>query len=212
MSKKVYVVGSSKGYARWINNYVLTDDVNEADIALFTGGEDINPSIYGREMDGTYGFNDHRDKFEIAEYQKIIDAKVPIVFGTCRGFQLLSALNGAILIQDTTNHWIGHTHPMSNGNEIYEITSLHHQMVYPWTMPKDKYQILFWSSPARSRYYRGITDEESYKMEREVELMTIKPNEHTTIIGIQGHPEMMPQSSPTVIMLNELLNKYLSND
>lgn len=212
MSKKIYVIGPQLGYARWVTDSELTTNIEEADIVFLTGGADINPAIYGREKHETTYYNDDRDKFEIAEYNKAIEVGVPLIIGTCRGFQLAAALNGGVLIQDVTNHWCGHTHGMTNGSEVYEITSLHHQMVYPYTMPKEKYEILFWASPSRSMHYHGITERELMKMDVEPEVMIIKPNDKTKILGIQGHPEMMYSSSPTIKMLNNLVDKLLKND
>lgn len=212
MCKKIYVIGPQLGYARWVEDAELTRDMSEADIVFLTGGADINPAIYGRPKHESTYFNDERDKFEIAEYNKAIELKVPLIISTCRGLQLCAALNGGILIQDVTNHWVSHTHGMTNGEETYEITSLHHQMVYPYTMPKGKYEILFWSSPPRSRHYEGITEEEMEQMYVEPEVMLIKPNKTTKILGIQGHPEMMYSESPTIKMLNNLVEKLLKND
>lgn len=212
MCKKIYVIGSQTGYARWVDDYELTNNIHEADIAFLTGGADINPSIYGRDAHPTTCFSRTRDEFEIAEYNKAIEAKVPLIISTCRGLQLCAALNGGILIQDVTNHWTGNTHPITNGEELYEITSLHHQMVFPYTMPKSKYEILFWAAPSRSHHYEGITEKEMEKVIIEPEVMLIKPNKHTKILGIQGHPEMMYRESPTIKMLNSLVEKYLNND
>ena len=213
MSKKVYVIGPSTGYSRWIKDLSLTNKMEEADIVMLTGGEDINPAIYGRSCHSTTYYNPSRDDYEIREYKKAIKIGVPLISGTCRGFQLAAALNGGLLIQDVTNHWVGGTHAMTNGTDLYPITSLHHQMVYPYTMPKDMYDILYWSAPSRSRHYLGITSDEVENVLIEPEVMVIRPNDRTKILGIQGHPEMMTYGDydDTLTMLNNLVNSLLND-
>jgi gamma-glutamyl-gamma-aminobutyrate hydrolase PuuD len=214
MSKKVYVIGPQTGYNRWINGLVPTSRMEEADIVILTGGEDINPSIYNRKcLQGTY-YNPSRDNYEIREYKKAIEIGVPLISGTCRGFQLAAALNGGLLIQDVTSHWCHGTHAMTNGSDLYEITSLHHQMVYPYTMPKDMYDILYWAAPSRSQHYLGLTDDETRNVLVEPEVMVIRPNDRTKILGIQGHPEMMTyydHYKPTLNMLNNLVDSLLND-
>jgi putative glutamine amidotransferase len=214
MSKKVYVIGPQVGYSRWIDGLVLTKKMEEADIVMLTGGEDINPAIYGRACHHTTYYNPSRDDFEIREYNKAIKIGVPLISTTCRGFQLAAALNGGLIIQDVTSHWVSGTHDMTNGTDLYDITSLHHQMVYPYTMPKDMYDILYWSAPSRSQHYLGLTSDEVNNVVVEPEVMVIRPNDRTKILGIQGHPEMMTWNAdykPTLNMLNNLVDSLLND-
>ena len=46
---KIYVVGNSTHYASWIDNHKLVDNIEDADIVLFTGGEDVDPKYYNEE-------------------------------------------------------------------------------------------------------------------------------------------------------------------
>ena len=47
--KKIYVVGFGLHYMSWVNNAIHVENIEEADIVLFTGGEDVSPSLYGEE-------------------------------------------------------------------------------------------------------------------------------------------------------------------
>ena len=58
---KVYVVGSSTYYASFLQGIKLVDDIGDADIVLFTGGEDVTPSFYGREKHRSTYCNIDRD-------------------------------------------------------------------------------------------------------------------------------------------------------
>lgn len=203
--KKVFVVGQAKSYARWIKNSVLVDNIEEADIVMFTGGEDINPALYGCEKHPSTYFNDRRDKEEVEAFKKV--RKDQLCLGICRGLQLLAALNGSILIQNVNNHSSFGTHVMINARteERYEITSIHHQMVYPFKMNKSDYKILYYSA-RHSDFYEG--DGVEYPpCEPEVVLFTKK--DMPRCLGIQGHPELMRSNAPTVEMFNQLLDDLL---
>lgn len=89
--KKVFVVGQAKSYARWIKNSVLVDNIEEADIVMFTGGEDINPALYNCERHPSTYFNDKRDKEEIEAFKKV--RKDQLCLGICRGLILWLTLN-----------------------------------------------------------------------------------------------------------------------
>ena len=206
---KVYVIGPQTGYARPIYHKRIVNDIEDADIVVLTGGEDVCPETYNRENICSYG-SQRRDMYEIAEYKKI--RKDQLIMGTCRGAQLLTVLNGGNLIQDVDNHGLWGTHDMidKKGNR-YEITSLHHQMCYPFNIKKDYYNLLMVSAPSRSSHYIGDGIDTNYIKEfGEPELILFNNPSEPMALAIQGHPEMMDLNNPTVEMLNYLLIKYLN--
>lgn len=205
----VYVIGPQLGYARPIYHKRLVNDIEDADIIVLTGGEDVCPETYNRENICSYG-SPRRDMFEIAEYKRI--RKDQLIMGTCRGAQLLTVLNGGNLVQDVDNHGIWGTHDMiDKKNNRYEITSLHHQMCYPFTINPDYYELLMISAPSRSSHYTGDgIDSELIKEYGEPEVILFKNPDEPMALAIQGHPEMMNLDSPTVQMFNRLLIKYLN--
>lgn len=93
---KVYVVGYD-----WCNitsfllfDFEKVDNIKEADIVMFTGGEDINPALYGDVPHPTTHFT-NRDDMEVLAFK---DApKEALLIGGCRGAQLLTALSGGKL-------------------------------------------------------------------------------------------------------------------
>ena len=125
-TKKIYVVGSQTGYACWLEDMgmKLKKNLNEADIALFTGGADINPALYGEKKGSrTYCF-EARDEYEVAYYNKCKALGIPML-GICRGGQLFCAMEGAALIQHSS-HPYDHKVTTKDGEE-YWINSMHHQ-------------------------------------------------------------------------------------
>lgn len=201
--KKVYVVGPEKRYSKWISDHVLTDNLDEADIVIFTGGEDVTPSLYGCEKHHTTWSNLDRDLKEKEIFEKIRPDQFCI--GICRGSQLLCCLNGGLLIQDVTNHAIRHTHEIykANGRGVYEITSTHHQMQYPFNLNEEDYKVLYYAD-FRSGYYAG--DKIPRTIPCEPEIVLYQKEGKPKCLAIQGHPEMMRLESPTIAMLNNLIN------
>ena len=74
--------------------------LSRVDGLLLTGGEDVEPSLYGQPRSPRSGEpNLPRDKTEIALVQAARDMQVPVL-AICRGPQLLNVALGGTLIQD----------------------------------------------------------------------------------------------------------------
>lgn len=80
---KVYVVGNSKYYASFLTNVELTDDITKAKIVLFTGGEDVDPSLYGKKKHPSTYSNLQRDLYEKEIFSQM--RKSQLAVGICRG-------------------------------------------------------------------------------------------------------------------------------
>lgn len=202
---KVYVVGSMWSYARWIDNCELVDNIKDAQVVFFTGGGDVTPKFYGCEQHPATWPSTHRDIEEIEAFKQVTDNQ--IVWGTCRGFQLIAAMYGGILVQDVTNH-AGGNHTITNGKELYTVTSLHHQMIYPWNLDQKDYEILYWSEKRRSKHYFGDKVDPT-KITVEPEMAVFHREGLPLCLGVQGHPEMMSNNDPFVRKINEILLDYV---
>lgn len=203
---KVYVVGDGYYYANFIKDAILVSSVQDADIILFTGGEDVTPELYKEKTHPTTYYNADRDLMEVLEYQQSLECKNILHWGTCRGSQFLTVMNGGKLVQNVNNHAMGGTHNIKtiDGPE-YRITSTHHQMMYPYLLPEEDYEIIAYASPARSTIYEGsgIEWKEGY-VEPEI---VYYPK--TNSLCVQGHPEMMEKDAPVVKYLNQLILTHL---
>lgn len=207
--KKIFIVGGFNIYASWIDDAKLVDKLEDADIVLFTGGEDIDPSFYGEKKHRTTYSNISRDKIEKEIFEKV-DPKKQICLGICRGSQFLCVMNGGKLIQNVTGHAMSETHLITNGRTSIDITSTHHQMQYPFNLPDKDYTLLYWTKGRRSLKYEmnPITCLSDIPFESEIVLYHKTTN--PVCLAIQGHPEMMSKSSGTIEVLNNLLNKTIS--
>jgi len=67
---------------------------------LITGGQDVNPSLYGEEkMDCCGGINSRRDTLEIDLIREVLKNDKPVL-GICRGLQIINVALGGTLYQD----------------------------------------------------------------------------------------------------------------
>lgn len=82
-TRKAYVVGGATGYCNWMETDIVSD-IRKADLAVFSGGEDITPALYGRKPHPTTYSNALRDGREMDEFRIANELGIPLV-GICRG-------------------------------------------------------------------------------------------------------------------------------
>lgn len=210
---KIFVVNNDNYYIKWLlvnKKLELTKKLEDADIIMFTGGADVNPELYNAKKHYTTYCNIKRDEYEIEIFNRLQKLeKKPLCIGVCRGSQFLTIVNGGKLIQNVNNHGLWGTHPIVFNDEpeqSYEITSTHHQMMYPFDLPKENYIILAQSKEKRSTIYEGDLISEP-PVEPEV---VYYPK--TNCLCIQGHPEMMDCDEPVINKLNNIVDKLLNNE
>lgn len=74
---------------------------------LFTGGQDVDPALYGAPRSEKCGLANHdRDVLEQRIFEYALTADKP-VFGICRGIQLINVLCGGTLYQDLPTEYKG---------------------------------------------------------------------------------------------------------
>lgn len=191
---KVFVVGHAKHYASWIKDATLSFSPRNADLILFTGGEDVNPSLYGQKL-GRYTYiNKQRDIYEMEVFSKYKDTPK---LGVCRGSQFLTVMAGGSLIQHVTNH--GVFHPLITKDGDFLISSTHHQMMYPF---KVDHELLGWSDKRSTVFLDG--NDESVPMAVEPEVVWYPKAKS---FCIQGHPEMMDWSPVHDWLNNKIVEK-----
>lgn len=170
----------------------LVKGVMNCDVVLFTGGSDIGPHLYNEPAGSRTSTNPHRDKFEQFVWNLARQEKKGVL-GICRGLQFIHAMNGGKLIQHTTGHMGGH-HLIEDvfGNSLL-MTSVHHQMVRPETVPRST--VIAWNKTPSSATYLDGWDKEIYTPKDGEALPSFQEAEivwypDTNALGIQGHPEM----------------------
>lgn len=207
----VYVVGISKSYANFLTcEFKLVSEMKNADIVLFTGGEDVNPAYY-EEHEGKYtSHNSRRDEEEYSEFQNALKLK-KLMVGICRGSQLLTVMSGGSLIQHVSNHAGGnHSITIIEENRNINITSTHHQMMFPYSMDKSNYTIIAKATGNISKTFLNGENHEKKLPIDFVECEIVYYNK-TNCLCIQGHPEMMSHDSDAVAFVNVLVEELLED-
>lgn len=206
---KIYVVGGDINYVNFIEDVELVDNLKDAQLVVFTGGEDVTPSFYGCKKHPNTYCNIDRDILEKEIFDKI-DPNKQVCYGACRGSQFLAVMNGAKLIQDVTNHAVGRTHSISDGKKIYQITSTHHQMQYPFDLEEGKdYDLLYTSYGMSSNKYAGDKISIEKVLHREPEIVLYHRKNYPKCLAVQGHPEMIPDSI-VAKMINNLIKDLVN--
>lgn len=109
---------------------------------LLSGGDDLDPVLYGQSNMGSRGVDAGRDALEFALTRAFLHTGKPLL-GICRGMQVLAAALGGTLIQDIPSQ-LGIPHPFGQRHDITvrpgtfladflpqqaEVNSTHHQSV-----------------------------------------------------------------------------------
>lgn len=133
MKKYAYIVGGDSLVEALFRNYGydISHDKDKADIAVFTGGADVSPELYGEENVASV-CNLQRDEFELEVFKHFLGFNTPMA-GICRGGQFLNVVSGGKLWQDVNKHAISDTHIAKDikNKRLYKVSSTHHQMIIP---------------------------------------------------------------------------------
>lgn len=202
--RKIFVVGGSTNYANWMQG-ILVQKMEDANLVVFTGGEDVDPSLYQQPKHRLTGSNLERDKREWKAYERARTLGIPCI-GICRGSQFLCVMNEGDLVQDQINPGYKHLIKTFDGQSLL-ITSTHHQAAYPFVLPDDEYKILGWTNNMCGHHEDGNGKELNPPKECEI---VYYPK--TKCLGIQGHPESMDETDPVIPWLRNLLDKFLNNE
>lgn len=182
--KNVYIVGggySEKGLFKDLG-YAITKDANEADLAVFTGGADISPSLYGDKKHASTYTNPSRDEMEVKMYNLFLKKNIPMV-GICRGGQLLNIMAGGRMYQHINKHaGGGHSITDLETGDVIQVNSIHHQMM----MPTDKAKIV---AVANLGGFREWYDGQVFKRDTSKEDIEVVFYAETKALCFQPHPE-----------------------
>lgn len=201
--RKVFVVGNKQD-GTWIKDVEFTD-FNNADVVMFTGGEDVNPAFYGEKIGLRTECNIFRDEREKIVFDRSVEAGKFIV-GICRGFQFIHAVQGYQVAQHVTMHNGPHKivkPSMVAGNNIVEFPMFtapgsHHQN--PVYKPEYDMLPLAYAYPNGDvRCFNGYGD----RINMHVVEAALYPR--IRAMGVQYHPEWTTDK-----IVHEVSNLFLN--
>lgn len=217
----VFVVGHATNYANWLPNCKLVNTVEEADVVLFTGGEDVDPSLYGEPKGEHTGSNLQRDEREKEIFLKAQKLGKKFL-GICRGSQFLCVMAGGKLIQHQDNPL--HTHEVNiKDGRVINITSTHHQAAHPWNLQRFHFDVIGWTNNISKFHLDGNGKELSLFKPSVYSWDDTRPKEceivyyrNINALGIQGHPEMGtyqadPKNAESLEYLKELFTQLIND-
>lgn len=207
--RSIYVVGGSVNYANWLTGFKTTNSLKKADLVMFTGGEDVHPSLYNEPINPRTYTNLKRDLEEKKIYDEAKALGIPMI-GICRGSQFLCVMNGGKLVQHQNNPSYIHDIKLAYGYgfDNIKMTSTHHQAAYPFNLNKYSYRILGWTEGISKFHLDGNDDELNPPQECEIVLY-----KDTRCLGIQGHPEdeaFQKENPNTIKALNAMVEEILN--
>ncbi len=163
--------------------YESPDLINPQDYdgLLVCGGNDVSPSYYGEEINGSVNIDEPRDKHELTIVNKFIEAKKSIM-GICRGLQLLNVALGGSLIQDIDSKDIHKS--TENGDRIHSVNA---------TQGNIFYELYGGSFAVNSAHHQAIKDLGNgfIPCVRKGDLIEAIVHKSLPIIAVQWHPERL---------------------
>ena len=185
--KKICIIDGNAEYYRLFlnNNFEIINDSSKADMVLFTGGEDVSPSLYGEKTHPKSSINPFRDKYESTIFESCLSEGIPMV-GICRGGQFLNVKSGGKMYQHVTNHIGDHIMVCRDTDKRILVSSTHHQMM----RPSNAGYILAYANQGGVREnmsnINGINTSLASKQEEDCEVVYYA---NTKCLCFQPHPE-----------------------
>ncbi len=214
MKKNKIFVESYYSYKNVVDDFgKTTEDINnffthpeEFKLVLFSGGEDVNPALYGHESpDGLCYFGERRDALDIKIFKHALKNNIKMT-GICRGLQFLNVMSGGTMLHHVDKH-SGCMHTFVSPRIDYPIyiNSLHHQMV----VPHEDTFIIGTAEKQVATVYFGNHDQPIERHEPDVEALYMPS---INACGVQYHPEMMHDSSNGFEFFHQMIEEFLCLD
>jgi len=188
----------------------LPELVNRFDGFVLSGGGDVDPALYGGHLDATvHSIDPERDAFECALIPLVLQADKPLL-AICRGAQILNVALGGSLYEDIPSalpaalrhdwypniprDYLAHTVEIEQGSRLAEIlgtrklrtNSLHHQAI---RQPAPALEVV-------ARAEDGVIE-------------AVELPEKRFAIGVQWHPECLPEEPAMQRLFSEFVNAAL---
>lgn len=174
----------------------------DAELVVFLGGADVNPSLYGENpVEEVTHWDPVRDRRERAVFEHCRENRIPM-FGICRGAQFLHVMNGGTLWQHVDNHAGNHLIYDIEEDVLVLSSSTHHQMM----KYNDEMVLLAVTDEPVASFVKNEEEQLEVDSASVIEVEACYYQE-TRSLCIQGHPEYGPDefSAWSLHKLQELI-------
>ncbi len=178
----------------------MLEILRRVDGVLLSGGEDIEPSLYGEERDPRCGAAcPERDAAEKLIVETCLAENKPL-FGICRGMQAMNVFTGGTLIQDipsAVNGALNHSQPEHYTSEVHAVRAidpLFERITGAREIMVNTSHHQSCAKPGRGVRYLAESVEDGV-----IESMVIEG--HPYAMAVQWHPEMMANLFPVHMAL-----------
>lgn len=167
-------------------------ELNKFSAFVISGGEDINPHLYGQENTHSIHINNERDCFEKIVIQHALQHNKPLL-GICRGAQMINIQKGGTLHQNVSSTYEGFIPTTSFWSKAFLRRAIH-------LFKNTKISKIF--HPLKEVSVNSIHHQSINKLGQDLKvsakdtLGVIQAIEHQTnqapfILGVQWHPELL---------------------
>jgi len=159
---------------------------------VLSGGDDVDPAIYGAEPESSRGMDSDVDRFEIALVEAARKQDKPVL-AICRGLQLLNVALGGTLRQEVTSPGTSHE-PIGKDFDPEEVNARRHTVVFE---PGSLMEELYGSSEAKvnTLHHQGLENVSTQLMiegrTEDGQVEAARCRGEWWAVGVQWHPERM---------------------
>ena len=170
---------------------VLNTMLDIYDGFLFTGGQDVDPRVYGKEILSFCGeICPVRDRMETYLIERIIEADKPLL-GICRGLQILNAALGGTLYQDIERQAerildIQHKQCFSTEESVHSVTLQRDSFLYE-CLGQEKINVNSLHHQAIKRLAPSLT---AFAISYDGLVEGVQMEQASFIAAVQWHPEL----------------------
>ncbi len=168
---------------------VLQDIALRVDGLLLSGGDDVDPTVWGEEpVVGLGEVYPERDQLEYTLARACVAQGKP-VFGICRGMQVINAAFGGTLYQDLAHQWHGriqHSQRAPRNHLSHRVQLQPGSLVARLLENKTELRVNSFHHQAVRKVAAGFT---AAAWDDEGLIEAIESAEHEFVVGVQWHPE-----------------------